>query len=453
MRSQKIRLATQLLFLAFLSWVGFQHQRVGGGPQGVPPVDALCPFGGFESLYSYIATGTWLRRIAPSSFVLFIGVVLMTIVVGRVFCSWICPLGTLGELSAKGARKLGIASRELPNYIDRPARYLKYGILFLIIFLTWKLGTLVWRDYDPWVAWMHLSAGWGEIAGKPWAFVILFGTVIAASLWIERFWCRYLCPLGAILALGQKLSLIKVNRQPSSCVHCHQCHIACPVNLDPEPKEVEKSGECLACGRCTDRCPVEKTLFFRWRKKSFSSLAIGFMGLALFFGAYAFGRLSGTWLTFAPAPKEVSQANPADKVYGWMSISQISEAVGLSEEEVIAIASLPSDIPRDVSLKKIEGVDDEEVRGALSLYFEQKGIPLATTGETPSKNLPNPDEIKGSVTLQTISQTYNIPAEKILEEAGWPLDASRDKALKELAVLYNSEVSVIREAIKKLLRN
>jgi hypothetical protein len=136
-----------------------------------------------------------------------------------------------------------------------------------------------------------------------------------------------------------------------------------------------------------------------------------------------------------------------------MSISQISEAVGLSEEEVIAIASLPSDIPRDVSLKKIEGVDDEEVRGALSLYFEQKGIPLATTGETPSKNLPNPDEIKGSVTLQTISQTYNIPAEKILEEAGWPLDASRDKALKELAVLYNSEVSVIREAIKKLLRN
>ena len=85
MKSQKIRLAVQLAFLIFLSWIGYRHQLLGGGPEGMPPVDALCPFGGIEGLYAYLKTGTWLRRLAPSYIVLFACVVEMTVVVERIF--------------------------------------------------------------------------------------------------------------------------------------------------------------------------------------------------------------------------------------------------------------------------------------------------------------------------------------------------------------------------------
>ena len=448
MKSQKIRLAVQLAFLIFLSWIGYRHQLLGGGPEGMPPVDALCPVGGIEGLYAYLKTGTWLRRLAPSSLVLFAGVVAMTVVVGRIFCSWICPLGTIGELSAKAARKLAITPRELPESVDRPARYLKYAVLALILFFTWKLGTLAWRNYDPWVAWMHLSAGWKEVVEKPWAYIVLFGAVIAASLWIERFWCRYLCPLGALLALGQKLSLVKIRRNDSSCIHCHLCHTSCPVNLNPEAKETENSAECIACGRCADTCPVEKTLSFGKKKKFFSSLAVGIVGLLLFFGFYGAARLSGEWTTYAPSTTE-GVRNAAGGIYGWMTLHQVAETVKLTEEEVIAITNLPAGIPRDVSLKNIEGVNDEELRALLEAYLEKQKIEIPSSPQTTPQN---PEEIKGSMTLSSIAETYGLAAEKILAEAGWPMDAPKDKPLKELAAEYKTEVSVIREAVKKLLK-
>lgn len=448
MKSQKVRLIVQISFLAFLTWVGYRHQLLGGGPEGVPPVDALCPFGGIEGLYAYLKTRTWLRRLAPSSLILFIGIVAITILVGRIFCSWICPLGTLGELSAKGARKLGITQRELPPSIDKPARYLKYIVLFVIIFFTWRLGTLAWRDYDPWVAWMHLSAGWGEMVEKPWAFIILFGTVIIASFWIERFWCRYLCPLGALLAIGQKLSFVKVRRNDSTCIHCHLCHKTCPVNLDPESKDVEKSAECISCGQCTDKCPVEQTLYFGIGKKKLSSFAIGITGLLLFFAIYGGARISGIWMTYAPSTVE-AQINPAGGIYGWMTLKQVAETVKLSEEKVIEIAELPAEIPRDVSLKNIEGVNDEELRASLEAYFEKQMKQPAVESAAPPLN---PEEIKGSMTLGDVAKMYDLEAESILKEVGWPLDASPDKPLKELAAEYQMEVSVIREAVKKLLQ-
>ncbi|HDQ93439.1 MAG TPA: 4Fe-4S binding protein, partial [Synergistetes bacterium] len=93
-KSSKLRYVIQFGFLAFMTWLGYRHQVLGGGPEGVPTVDALCPFGGLESLYSILASGTWLRRLAPSAMVLLVVLIAMTLLLGRVFCGWICPLGT-----------------------------------------------------------------------------------------------------------------------------------------------------------------------------------------------------------------------------------------------------------------------------------------------------------------------------------------------------------------------
>jgi polyferredoxin len=154
---KRVRYAVMFGFLAFITWVGYRHQVLGGGPAGVPTVDALCPLGGLESIYSYLSSGTWLRRVAPSALVLFAAVVGITLLFGRVFCGWICPLGTIGEISGGLARKLGIKRKELPQSLDRALKMLKYAILAVILYYTWSLA-LAWRDYDPWAAWMHLAA-------------------------------------------------------------------------------------------------------------------------------------------------------------------------------------------------------------------------------------------------------------------------------------------------------
>ncbi len=454
MSSKWLRRTVQIGFLVFISWIGYQHQLLGGGPAGAPPVDALCPLGGLESLYVYLQSGAWLRRIAPSSLILFGGVILITLLAGRIFCGWICPLGTIGEGAAKLGSLLKIRKRELPPAIDRPLRYLKYLILTLILGFTWKMGTLVWRDYDPWVSWMHLSAGWSEMVEKPWGYVVLFVTVIGASLMIERFWCRYLCPLGALLAPLQKLGLLKVRRENSECVHCHLCGSACPMGLDPESKSVETSAECLACGKCVEACPKSKALFFGTKSRKVSVFGIGLFGILIFFGVYGSAKLTGYWQTFVSPATQTAATNPADKIYGWMSIRQIADTLGLEPEKVLQISALPDDTSRDVSVKSIPGTNDEEIREALHQYFEEHHSPAekAAPPLPPGTELPNPEEIKGSMTGTEIAHIYGLSPKEIFKTAGWPEESDPDRPLKELAAKQNAEVSQIRDAVRELLK-
>lgn len=442
--SRLLRSLVQLGFLGFLTWVGYRHQVLGGGPEGTPTVDALCPFGGLEGLWGFLTSGVWLRRLAPSSLVLLVVVGVMTLVFGRVFCGWICPLGTLGEWTARAARRAGIRRRELPEAVDRPLRWLKYVILATIIAWTWKLGTLVWRDYDPWVAWMHMSAFFTEVAEKPWSFVVLFGAVIGASLFVERFWCRYLCPLGALLAVGQKIAFIRIHRSDESCIHCHRCGTVCPVGLDPEASGKVSSTECIACGRCAEACPMKETLFFGVGKRTLSVTVVGVATMMLFFGGYGLARYLGVWQTYAAPPAMLGGAVATEGIYGWMSVEQIADTLHISPGDVIELGGLDPDIPKDVPVKEIEGVDDEALRENLSETLE--------AGTPPGQgSAPNPDELRGSVTMEEIEQIYGIDGQELFRKAGWPADGDKAAKLKDLAEEHGKEVGEIREALKELL--
>ena len=445
---KQVRYSVMFGFLAFITWVGYQHQVLGGGPGGVPTVDALCPFGGLESIYSWLSSGTWLRRVAPSALILFGTVIAMTLLFGRVFCGWICPLGTIGEISAGMARKLGIQQKELPRGLDSVLKLVKYGILAVILYYTWTLGTLAWRDYDPWAAWMHLAAGWEEIVATPWAFAVLFGLVIGAGLFIERFWCRYLCPLGATLGILQKFSLTKVSRNGETCIQCKKCTRSCPMGIAPMEVEKVTDADCISCGRCTESCPVEKTLFFSFSgKKTLSALLVGVLGVALFFGAYGTAKVAGYWQTFASTSVE-SLKDPVEGVFGWMNIDEVARQVKLSPEKILEIAKLPADTPRDVSIKKIEGVNDEVLKEDIKAYFAAN----PAQAPAPVKEVPaNPDELKGSVTLEDVAAGYGLDAAKILEKAGWPADTPKNISLKEAGTPLGREPSDIRTAVKELL--
>lgn len=266
---------------------------------------------------------------------------------------------------------MGMKQFQIPASADRPLRFLKYIILLASTALTWKIGVLVIRSYDPWAAFMHLSAASTEMGV---GLGILVGTLIL-GLFIERFWCRYLCPLGAALALVSPFSFVKIRRDEESCVHCHKCNETCPVEIYPETVAIIKDRECIACGECADVCPVEKTLFFGTAQKKYKTLAIALVGIALFTSVIPIAKGVGSWKTFAPPASSDRSGNPVDKIYGWMTIPQIAETLKLSTEETLKAAQLPEETSLSIPLKKLNGVDDEKVRDLLNGYLKKHPRP------------------------------------------------------------------------------
>lgn len=459
--SNLLRIVSLTGFFTFLTWTAYMHQIKGGGAAGVPAIDSLCPFGGLETLYRWIGNGEFLRRTAPSAIILFVTVGVSTLLLGRTFCGWICPLGAMGEFSAFVGRKLHLPKLTLPENVDKRLKMLKYVVLLGILWGTVSFGTLIWRDYDPWVAWAHLSAGLSEAMARPWSYVLLFGTVIGASFFIERFWCRYLCPLGAALGIAGKISPLKVgSTDESSCTQCGLCSRACPVQLKPEKGPVSQA-ECLVCGKCVDAALPSCHVQFRFAGKGVRVLTAGIVTLVLFFGGYATARSLGIWKTFVP-PKVSTGMTPqqiADSVFGWMSLKQASELTGIPVEVIKEKAKLDKNTPENESMKKL-GINDEKVKEAIKEIAMKFS---ANTASAPEKetaahreapaSLPfiNPSEIKGTATLLELQAAYGLEPSAILKEAGWPEDLSQDVPLSNLRTVTGKEVEDIREAVKKLL--
>jgi ferredoxin len=227
------------------------------------------------------------------------------------------------------------------------------------------------------------------------------------------------------------------------------------VGLNPENKDVETSAECIACGKCVEACPREKALFFGVGSRKLSVLSVGLVGVLIFFGIYGGAKLSGYWQTSTSSSIRIAAENPADKLYGWMSVQQIAAAVGLSEEKVLEITELPTTTSRDISVKEIPGVNDEELREMLFHYFEEHapGFQEIVRPVPPGAELPNPEEIKGSMTAQEIATLYGLSAEELFKTAGWPEESDPQRPLKDIAREQNAEVSTFRDAVRELLKN
>lgn len=376
-RVPQLRLLVQLLFLGFITVVAIRHQTLGGGPQGEAPIDAFCPFGGLEALYRFAAGGGFIQRLFYSDLVLLVGVVLRALVVGRYFCGWICALGTLQELAHKLGRKLfGKRSFTLPAGIDKPLRYLKYVVLFGSLYLTWKTATLVIRPYDPWVAYAHLPAGLSEVWAEFSIGLVVLLLSLLGSMFYDRVFCKYLCPLGAFLGLTTKLGAFRIKRDVATCINCTLCEQKCPVNIPLMRQEVIHSAECIACLSCTTTCPtgkrgteLEGTSFLHNVVAGVQTrpLVVALLGLLLFFGVIGGARLAGYWQTMPPTLAEtVSRGGELDPagIKGFMSLQEVADTFRLDLDSLYAELKLErSRVPpatKCKDIRKLIGVSEDE---------------------------------------------------------------------------------------------
>lgn len=242
-----------------------------------PSAHALCPFGGLVSLYSIVTEGTFVHRTHGSSLFLFVAVLLSAVALGKIFCGWFCPLGTLGEWFRKLGQKLGIKKIKIAGLPDILLRLVKYVLLAIILYFVWSLGILFYKGWCPWSAFMTIFEP-DELIEDVLMGGIILVAVLALSLSIERFFCRYLCPLGAALAIFNRLSFLKPVRN-SACNGCKVCEEVCPVDIKVADLEKINDSNCIRCYKCIDKCPEDGSLSFNL--KPLRSYQAGFIAVLI----------------------------------------------------------------------------------------------------------------------------------------------------------------------------
>lgn len=174
--------------------------------------------------------------------------IILTLFIGRFFCGWACPIGAAQEFIHPENLKF-----RLPLLLDRIFSYFRFLLLFGGIFLSWSAMSNVWNIYDPFQS--LFSFKWSLTATS----ILLI--VLAGSIFIERFFCRYLCPLGAVLAITSRFSLFKMSPDSNACIACGKCSqpgvcsmkMVSAVNPYTDIPMFE-SAECILCHRCANVC-------------------------------------------------------------------------------------------------------------------------------------------------------------------------------------------------------
>lgn len=348
MKKIYLRTISQIVILGIIVFLAFTHQQF--GIEQASPIHAYCPFGALEWVLTYIFSGQFIQKLYRSNFILLWIFTLLTIFFGRVFCGFFCPFGAIGEWIRSLGRKLWIKKDiELPEIVDKYLRYLKYVVLLVIIYFSFRETALVFDMYDPFSAFAHLGNEFEELI---FAYAILAFVVITAFFSKWR-WCRYLCPLWAFFWIIKKLNFFKLKRDASTCVSCDICRKSCPANLKIKTADQITHPDCISCMECVDDCPknsLDVYIFGRKVKKQlFTFLVVG-----IFFGALGLVVLTPIRQT-KPISNIVNEEWIVDvaNIKGSNTLQYVIDKTKVPFEEFQTKLHLPIDTKRTMKLKDI----------------------------------------------------------------------------------------------------
>ena len=181
-----------------------------------------------------------------------------TVLVGRFFCGFFCSFGAVQDLLWLGSHRLRAlfpGKRNLKK-ADRIFRFAKYAVLFYFIIFIWSGVTAV-KTAGPWqVFGQYVSFGhWPGLKLLLSVGGVLLLLIFIGSLFVQRFFCRYFCPMGAIYSLISQTSFLKIDKPREECGKCHLCTSKCTMGMDLTKKDRIAGGECISCQKCVSWCP------------------------------------------------------------------------------------------------------------------------------------------------------------------------------------------------------
>ena len=261
--------------------------------------EAYCPMGGLQALATYLANNSLPCSMSSLQVMMGIALVAAVVLFSKLFCAYICPLGTVQDLLGKARNAMHINSIKVRNgsVADKILRIIKYALVFWIFYMTVNASELFCKNLDPYYA---VATGFkGEIT--LWMSIVSISVVVLGSFFVDMFWCRYLCPLGAIsntlkfwlwigvlfgayyvadvlgadipwaVLLGgfcivgylleifhskPGLQILHVTKDENACNNCGLCIKKCPYHIDIKSFHNGKVNhvDCTLCGECVAAC-------------------------------------------------------------------------------------------------------------------------------------------------------------------------------------------------------
>jgi polyferredoxin len=312
--SQPLRLGVQLFLVALNLWIGIQfflwvrwaesggHALEVSRPAGV---EGWLPIEGLMQMKYFLVAGR-VPRVHAAGFFLFTSFLVVSFVFRKSFCSWLCPVGTVSEYLWKLGRATFRRNFQLPRWADIPLRSLKYVLLSFFAYAVASMSAAAIAEFlgSPYALIVDVRMlNFFRYLGETTAFVLL--GIVIASIFVQNFWCRYLCPYGALLGLVSMFSPARITRNSDTCIDCAKCAKACPSALPVDKLVQIRSAECTGCLECVAVCPAKDTLTLsvpvglrKHRAVPAWSMAAGIA--IIFFGLVGYAKFNRHWNTDLP---------------------------------------------------------------------------------------------------------------------------------------------------------
>ncbi len=280
----------------FTLWA-FAHLDGRNPPVGRPPgVEGFLPISALMSLRLWLASGE-IHPVHPAGLAILLAAMVMSLAVARSFCSHLCPVGALSEwLGGLGRTLLG-QTWELPRFLDLPlrgAKWLLLGFFLWAICFGMTLGQVRAFLDSPYnrVADVKMVLFFADPSRLTLA---VLGVLVVASVLVRDFWCRYLCPYGALVGLFGRFALFRVTRDPAVCTGCQLCSKVCPARLPVHRARRLASVECTGCQDCVAACPVKGCLQMAGPTGKLRPSHAVLLAVGVYLAITAAFRLAGHW--------------------------------------------------------------------------------------------------------------------------------------------------------------
>lgn len=291
------------LVVAAVQFVAFFEAVRGTGPvtsARPPAVEAFLPIAALLAAKRFFLTGYW-DGVHPAGLTILLAAVATAFLARKAFCSWVCPVGTLSRvlewLGRKTLWRRGWPA--VPRWLDLSLASIKY------VLLAFFLHTVLSMPLDAIEDWMRAPYNLAADAKMLLLFRnlsatggIVLGALALLSVAVKHFWCRYLCPYGALLGIASFLSPLSVRRDPATCNDCRACTRACPVEIPVHARLRVLSPECTGCMSCVAACTSRDCLgVTRTGARAWSPWLVPAAALGAMLGFWAVARLTGFWET------------------------------------------------------------------------------------------------------------------------------------------------------------
>ncbi|MDW7679495.1 MAG: 4Fe-4S binding protein [bacterium] len=289
--NRRLRQAFQLIILLLVIWTIWT----------AGDVEKYCPMGGILGLGTKLHQGSLPCSMSSAAIFMAIALLFGALAIGKLFCGYICPVGSITEWFGKVGARFNLQFR-LSKLWDRILRSLKYILLFLVVYQTITASELFCRKFDPYFG---AATGFGHDTVLLWSILAVVGTLVGA-IFIKQFWCRYFCFLGAasnmfvniwgavlvfglyfvMNLLGAQLSILwlvaglafsgylmevglfrsipfpafKITVDQNQCTQCGICSQSCPYDIPVQEFEKVTHPDCVMCTECISSCSEEKAV-------------------------------------------------------------------------------------------------------------------------------------------------------------------------------------------------